>query len=119
MVNQAVGKTLVPRDQWRTFFDQLSMAHRGQLLTIQIIRPAFRDQDLIRNVPLLAIIYDRPGKGDNVMIEMGHDQVTYAHTIHTPTEVATEQNIHLMMWIVDATGTKTAIEIQQPALTLG
>jgi len=111
MINPTVGTTLVPREQWGVFFDQLSMAHQGQLLTIQIIRPEFKDQDLIRNAPLLAIIYDRPGKGDNVMIEIGQDQVTYAHTIHGPTEVVSEQH---RLWIVDATGTKTAIEIQEP-----
>ena len=63
----------------------------------------------------MAIIYDRPGKGNDLVIEVGKDQVTYAHTIDSPTEVLTGQNSNsqvVAIWISDAAGTKTLIKLQ-------
>jgi Family of unknown function (DUF5335) len=63
----------------------------------------------------MAIIYDRPGKGDDLVIEMGRDQVTYAHTIDSPTEVSTEQNQNgqiIAIWISDAAKSQTLIRLQ-------
>jgi hypothetical protein len=39
------------------------------------------DKELIQNVPLLAMVYDRPGKGNDLVIETGKDEVTYAHKL--------------------------------------
>jgi len=114
MVRTMIIGLALPQEQWGEFFDLLSQDHRGQLISIQIIRPEFQDQYLIQNAPLLAMIYDRPGKGDNLMIEIGQDQVTYAHTIHSPTTVATEKNANgtdFALLITDAEGTTTAIKL--------
>ncbi len=73
------------------------------------------DETLIENAPLMAIVYDRPGKGDDLVIEVGKDEVTYAHTVESPTEVLTGQSENGQMMalsISDAAGTKTLIELQ-------
>ncbi|MEG4319458.1 MULTISPECIES: DUF5335 family protein [unclassified Microcoleus] len=70
---------------------------------------------MIHEAPLMAMIYDRPGKGDDLVIEVGKDQVTYAHTIDSPTEVLTGQNsngVVIALRISDAAGTQTSIELQ-------
>ncbi|MEH2158942.1 hypothetical protein [Nostoc sp.] len=47
-----------------------------------IIDSELGDEELIQNAPLIAMVYDRPGKGDDLVIEVGQDEVTYAHTIN-------------------------------------
>ena len=72
-------------------------------------------EELIQNAPLMAMVYDRPGKGNDLVIETGKDEVTYAHTVDAPTEVLTGQSESgrmLAVWISDATGTKTLVKLQ-------
>lgn len=47
---------------------------------------------MIQNAPLMAIAYDRPDKGNDLVIEVGQHEVTYAHTINAPTQVLTGQD---------------------------
>ena len=105
----------VPQERWGEFFDQFSDGNRGRHVSIEIISPEFGDEELIQDAPLLAMVYDRPGKGDDLVIEVGKDQVTYAHTVDAPTEVLTAQSESGQMMAVsisDAGGTKTLIKLQ-------
>ena len=105
----------VPQDRWGEFFDQFSDGNRGRHISIEVITAEFGDEELIQDVPLMAMVYDRPGKGNNLVIETGKDEVTYAHTVDAPTEVLTGQSESgrmLAVWISDATGTKTLIKLQ-------
>jgi hypothetical protein len=100
----------VPRERWGEFFDQFSDGNRGRYISIESIS----DETLIQNAPLMAIVYDRPGKGNDLVIEVGKDEVTYAHTIDAPTEVLTGQNEVgqiVALWITEAAGTKTLIKL--------
>jgi hypothetical protein len=109
-----INKT-VPQERWGEFFDQFSDGNRGRHISIRSIDSEFGDGELIQNAPLMAMIYDRPGKGDDLVIEVGRDEVTYAHTVDSPTEVLTGQNSDGLMMairIADAAGTKTLIELQ-------
>jgi len=105
----------VPRERWGEFFDQFSDGNRGRHISIEIIGSELGDAELIKNAPLMAMVYDRPGKGDDLVIEVGKDEVTYAHTIDSPTEVLTGQNsngVMIALRISDAAGTQTLIELQ-------
>ena len=105
----------VPQDRWVEFFDQFSDGNRGRHVSIEIIDLELGDEELIQNAPLMAMVYDPPGKGDKLTIEIGKDQVTYAHTIDSPTEVLTGQDsngIMLAVRIADAAGTRTLIKLQ-------
>ena len=109
-----INKT-IPSDRWGEFFDQFSDGNRGRLISIEIIDPELGDEVLIKNASLLAILYDRPGKGDDLVIEVGQKEVTYAHTVDSPTEVSTGQNSIgkiIAIWVADANGIKTRIELQ-------
>jgi Family of unknown function (DUF5335) len=108
----------VSRDRWGEFFDQFSDGNRGRHISIEIIDSEVGDEELIKDAPLMAMVYDRPGKGDDLVIEIGKDEVTYAHTIDSPTEVMTGQSESgrmLAVWISDAAGTKTLIKLQDEA----
>jgi Family of unknown function (DUF5335) len=105
----------VPRERWGEFFAQFSDGNRGRRISIETIGLELGDAELIQNAPLMALIYDRPGKGDDLAIEVGQDEVTYAHTIDSPTEVLTGQNsdgLMMAIQISDAAGTKTLIKLQ-------
>jgi hypothetical protein len=105
----------VPQERWGEFFDQFSDGNRGRHISIEVITPEIGDEELIQNAPLMAMIYDRQGKGDDLVIEVGKDEVTYAHTIDSPTEVLTGQSESgrmLAVYISDATGTKTLVKLQ-------
>jgi Family of unknown function (DUF5335) len=105
----------VPQERWGEFFDMFTNANRGRRIAIESIDPEFGDLELIKDAPLLSMVYDRPGKGDDLMIEVGVDEVFYTHTIDSPTEVLTAQNAigeMVAVWISDAAGIKTIIQLQ-------
>ena len=105
----------IARESWGSFFDRFSESNRGRPISVEVLGAEIGDQELIQHAPLLAVIYDRLGKGDNLMIEVGQDEMTYAHTIKSPTEVLTGQNLNgvvLAVSITDATGVKTFIKLQ-------
>ncbi len=105
----------VPQDRWSEFFDLFSNGNRGRHISIELIDSEIGDNTLIQNAPLRALIYDRPGKGNGLDIEVGKDEVTYAHTVDAPTAVWTGQNadgVMIALQIADASGTKTLIKLQ-------
>ena len=115
MVSKIDINKSVPREQWGEFFDQFSSGNRGRHISIEIIDSELGDEELIQNAPLMAIIYDRPGKGDNLAIEVGKDEMTYAHSVDSPTEVLTGQTEVgqiVALWITDSAGTKTLIKLE-------
>jgi hypothetical protein len=105
----------VPQERWGEFFDQFSDGNRGRHISIEVMTTELGDEELIQNAPLMAMIYDRQGKGDDLVIEVGKEEVTYAHTIDSPTEVLTGQSESgrmLAVYISDAAGTKTLVKLQ-------
>jgi Family of unknown function (DUF5335) len=115
MLNKIDINKSVLRERWVEFFDQFADGNRGRHISMEIIGSELSDGELIQNAPLMAMIYDPSGKGDKLTIEVGRDEVTYAHTIDSPTEVLTgqdENGIMLALRIADATGTQTLIKLQ-------
>ncbi len=109
-----ITKTL-PQKGWGEFFDQFSNGNRGRYISIESIDVELGDEELIQNAPLMAMVYDRPGKGNDLVIEVGKHQVTYAHTIDAPTEISTGQDALgqiIVICINDASGTKTLVKLQ-------
>ena len=115
MNNRIETNKSVPQERWGEFFDQFTNGNRGRHIIIELMSSEIGDAELIKNAPLMAIVYDRPGKGDDLVIEVGKDEVTYAHTINSPTEVLTghSQSGQIMaISISDAGGAKTLIKLE-------
>lgn len=109
-----ITKTVL-QERWGEFFDQFSDGNRGRYISIEIIDAELGDMELIKNAPFMAMVYDRPGKGNDLVIEVGKHEVTYAHTIDAPTEISTGQDALgqvVMICIDDASGTKTLVKFQ-------
>jgi Family of unknown function (DUF5335) len=104
----------IPQERWVEFFDQFSDGNRGRHVSIEILGSELGDEELIQNAPLMAMVYDPPGKGDKLTIEIGKHEVTYAHTVESPKEVLTgqdENGIMLAVQIRDAAGIPTLIKL--------
>jgi Family of unknown function (DUF5335) len=102
-------------ERWGEFFDQFSDGNRGRHISIEIMSSEFANETLIKSAPLLAMIYDPLGKGNDLTIEVGKSEVDYAHTIDAPVEVLTGQDSNGKMMAVsikDAAGTQTLIKFQ-------
>lgn len=115
MTNKIDINKSVPSERWGEFFAQFSDGNRGRHISIEIINSELGDAEVIKNAPLQAMVYARPGKGDDLVIEVGKDEVTYAHTIDSPTEVLTGQDsngVMIAVRISDAAGTQTLIKLQ-------
>ena len=109
-----ITKTVL-QERWTEFFDQFSDGNRGRYIAIEMVNADLGSQKLIQNAPLMAVVYDRPEKGNSLVIEVGKNQVTYAHTIDSPTEISTGQNALgqiVMICIGEASGTKTLVKLQ-------
>ena len=114
MMNKIDLSQSVSGEEWGEFFDRFSTNNRGRHISMETIDEEIGDYKLISNAPLLAMIYDRPDKGDNLAIEVGQDQMTDGHTIDSPVEVSTGQNTNgeiVAMCIIDNTGRKTLIKL--------
>jgi len=115
MSNKIETSIAIPMEEWGKFFDGFSQENRGRMISIEIIDSEHGDQELMRNGPFMAMIYDRPNKGNNLMIEVGKEEMTYAHTIDSPTEVMIAQDasgIVMAVEITDASGIKTLVTLQ-------
>ncbi len=62
MLNTIELTKTVPQERWGEFFDQFSDGNRGRHISIEIMNSELGDKELIQNAPLMAIVYDRPGK---------------------------------------------------------
>jgi Family of unknown function (DUF5335) len=114
MLNKIELTKTVPQERWGEFFDQFSDGNRGRHISIEIMNSEGAEE-LIQNASLMAMVYDRPGKGNDLVIETGKDEVSYAHTVDAPAEVLTGQSESgrmLAVWISDAAGTKTLVKLQ-------
>ena len=121
MTNTIALSKSIPQAQWGNFFDRFSGDHLGRHIAIEIIDSELGDEELIKNAPLLAIIYDRVGKGDNLAIEVGKDEMTYGHTIDSPKEVSTGENSNseiVAIQVEDATGRKTLIKLEAAIVSI-
>lgn len=103
----------IPQVDWLDYFDSFTDGNQGRHVTIEALDQEFGDQELIRNAPLWAIVYDPVNKGNDLIIETGKDAVAYAHIIDAPTEVWSgqdENGVVLALRITDAQGNHTLLK---------
>lgn len=82
----------VDRDRWVEFCDMLADGNRGRKVSIEVIQSGADSKVLIENASLMAVVCDPKTKGNDIVIETGEKQVSYAHTIAAPTELQKVQD---------------------------
>ena len=93
----------IPAEQWVEFFDMFTNGNKGRLIELEVLDPELGDETPVKDQPLLSLVYDPVGKGNDLTIEIGRDQVAYAHTIDAPNKVWQQQ---------DENGKVVALEIK-------
>lgn len=79
----------IPREQWKTFFDDLSREHQSGLVTVEARGHSLPPQDALTQTTLIGLSYEDKGSGQGrIDIIVGSDTDTNAsHTIAHPTTV--------------------------------
>jgi hypothetical protein len=102
----------IDQDRWSDFLSMFSNGNRGRLMAIEIADLAVGDQPLSDAAPLFAIDFDPAGKGDDLMITTGLDEVDYTHKISAPLEIWESQDDNgkvIALEVIDLKGSKTIL----------
>jgi hypothetical protein len=102
----------IDRGRWSDFLRMFSNGNRGRLMAIEIADMADGEQPLADAAPLLAIDFDPAGKGDDLVITTGRDEIDSTHKISAPLEIweSQDDNGKLMaLEVIDRSGSKTII----------
>ena len=117
MTAHTIQKTQqVPEEQWLTFFNQFSKRNRGRFIALEIADEEVGDEDLVKQSPLAFITYDPVNKGNDVVIAIGRDAVSYSHTVSAPKAVwiaKDDADQVVALEIVDHNGTQTIVRFRQ------
>lgn len=76
--------TEIPNNEWADFFATFSNDTRGRAVSIQTIDPVSGDSGVVGQGPMLAVDYDPQGKGNDIIISLGTDEIDASHTIPAP-----------------------------------
>jgi len=104
----------IPAEQWGEFFDTFTNGNKGRLIKLEVIDREIGDETPVENMPLRSLIYDPVGKGNDLTIEIGRDEVAYGHTIEAPNEVWQEQDENgrvVALEIKTEDGTQTVLQL--------
>lgn len=82
----------IPLEHWVEFFDTFTNGNKGRSIDLEAIDPELGNVTPVKNQPLWSFVYDPVGKGNELTIEIGRDEVAYGHTIYAPNEVWQEQD---------------------------
>ncbi len=102
----------ISQSNWPDFCVTFSNGNKGRTVAIEVFGEEEGDLVVVDSAPLLGIAYDPLGKGNDLIVETGRDEVEYAHRIAAPTEVweaQAEDGSVTALEIVDQNGTKTVI----------
>jgi hypothetical protein len=102
----------IDRGRWSDFLRMFSNGNRGRLMAIEIAEMADGDQPLADAAPLFAIDFDPAGKGDDLVITTGRDQIDSTHKISAPLEIWESQDDNgkvMALEVIDRSGSKTIV----------
>lgn len=102
----------VDQERWPEFLRMFSNGNRGRMMSIEVASVATGDQPLTDAAPLFAIDYDPAGKGDDLVITTGRDEIDYSHKISAPAELWESQDDNgkvASLEVIDREGSKIIV----------
>ena len=102
----------IEQSQWKDFFVSFSNGNRGREVTLEVYDAVSGSSGQAKQGPLMAIDYDPVGKGNDLVITTGVDEIEYSHTVPGPVEVWQDQADDgqvAALQIVDQNGHKTIV----------
>jgi hypothetical protein len=106
--------TQIPQGEWKNFFVTFSNGNRGRMLSLEVLDAEAGDSGQARQGKLMSVAYDPVGKGNDIVVTTGEDEVGYSHTIDAPVEVwkAQHENGQIAaLEIIDQNQTKTILSL--------
>jgi hypothetical protein len=106
--------TQVPLEEWANFFVTFSNGNRGRMLSIEIFDSESGDLGATKQGKLMAVDYDPVGKGNDIVVTTGADEIDYSHTIAAPVEVWKAQHDSgeiAALEIIDQNNVKTILSL--------
>ena len=107
--------TQIPQEQWKDFVVTFSNGNCGRALSMEVFDIESGDQSAVNQGPLMAVDYDPVGKGNDMVVTTGVDEVGYTHTIKAPVELWQAQNDNgevSALEIVDQNNVKTILSFK-------
>ncbi len=107
--------TQITREEWQDFFVTFSNGNSGRMLGVEVFDAEAGDIGSAKQGKLLAVDYDPVGKGNDIVVTTGVDDVEYSHTINAPTEVwmAQQDNGEISaLEIIDQNNVKTILTFE-------
>ena len=89
-----------------------SNGNRGRELTMEVFDAISGSTGQTKQGPLMAIDYDPVGKGNDIVVTTGVDEIDYSHAIQGPVEVWQQQSDEgevAALEIVDQNNVKTVL----------
>ena len=102
----------IDREMWPDFCVTFSNGNRGRLLRIEVHQDDQGDNQVVGSGPLLGVAFHPLGKGNDIVVTTGREEVEYTHRIPAPIEVQELQtNVGqvTMLEIIDQNNTKTTL----------
>jgi hypothetical protein len=102
----------VSQDQWPDYFVSFSNGNRGRSVSLEVFDPEAGGSGVRSQGKLIGVDYDPAGKGDDIIVTTGEDEIAYSHTIQGPVEVwqAQHENGQVgALEIVDQNNSKTVL----------
>jgi hypothetical protein len=102
----------IDQGRWSEFLSMFSNGNRRRLMAIEIADLAVGNRPLSDAAPLFTIDLDPAGKGDDLMITTGLDEVDYTHKISAPLEIWESQDDNgkvIALEVIDLNGSKTIL----------
>jgi hypothetical protein len=104
----------ISQDRWLEFCDQFSDGNKGRKIKLEVIDREAGDLIPVESAPLWSLVYDPIKAGNHLTIEVGRDEVSYAHTIDAPTDIWEKQDDNgkaVALEILAQDGTQTIISL--------
>ncbi len=106
--------TQIPQAEWQDFMVTFSNGNRGRELSVEVFDKESGDQTARKQGKLMAVDYDPVGKGNDIVVTTGTNEIDYSHTIPAPVEVWQAQHDDgkvAALEIIDQNNVKTILSL--------
>lgn len=79
--------TQISQDKWKDFLVSFSNGNRGRMLSLEVLGSDSSDTGQMKQGKLMAVDYDPVGKGNDIVVTTGDDEIDYSHTIEAAVEI--------------------------------
>ena len=102
----------IQSEQFEGYLSKFTSNNLGKLTTLEYLGEKLGETGLVHDLPLLAIEFLPPEKGNNLTINLGRETIQFSHTVNAPIELLEIQNDSgriMTLEIIDHKNNKTVL----------